>query len=268
MRGISTSGADIGLEPAAGITLDGIPLARANVALFDLQGVERIEFLRGPQGTLYGKNTTSGLINVLTKRPSFTPYFEASGTLGNRNLGEVRVTAEGALGATGLAARIDALYGTVDGYLENPNTGQVYGGRERKQIRGQLLYAATDVDVRVIGDYFRHDGTVNSAVYRVVGQTGAIITSLSGLPLIQSQNATDLSQVDDLSRRSETSESAGATAEGNWQTGTAGSPRSPLIAARHQAEAMTSTTAPPTLLTIRTTASASQRPPRNCAYRA
>ena len=219
VRGITTSGADIGLEPAAGVTLDGVPLTRANVAQFDLQGIERIEFLRGPQGTLYGKNTTSGLINILTKRPSFTPYFEASGTLGNRDLKEVRVTAEGALGATGLAGRIDALYGTIDGYLENPNTGQVYGGRERKQIRGQVLYAGADVDVRAIADYFRFDGTVNSAVFRVVGPTGAIISSLSGLPLIASQDATDLSQVDDLSRRSETSESAGATAEANWQTG-------------------------------------------------
>lgn len=219
VRGITTSGADIGLEPAAGVTLDGVPLTRANVAQFDLQGIERIEFLRGPQGTLYGKNTTSGLINILTKRPSFTPFFEASGTLGNRNLGEVRVTAEGALGATGLAGRIDALYGTVGGYLENPNTGQVYGGRERKQIRGQLLYAGADVDIRAIADYFRFDGTVNSAVFRVVGPTGAIISSLSGLALIASQDATDLSQVDDLSRRSETSESAGATAEVNWQTG-------------------------------------------------
>ena len=51
------------------------------------------------------------------------------------------MTAEGGLGGTGLAGRIDALYGTIDGYLENPNTGQVYGGRERKQIRGQLLFA-------------------------------------------------------------------------------------------------------------------------------
>src|SRR5689334_7313651 len=49
VRGITTSGADIGLEPAAGVTLDGVPLARANVAQFDLQGIERIEFLRGPQ---------------------------------------------------------------------------------------------------------------------------------------------------------------------------------------------------------------------------
>jgi outer membrane receptor protein involved in Fe transport len=220
VRGITTSGADIGLEPAAGITLDGVPLARANVALFDLQGIERIEFLRGPQGTLYGKNTTSGLINILTKRPSFTPYFEASGTLGNRNLKEVRLTAEGALGATKLAGRIDALYGDVDGYLENPNTGQVYGGRERKQVRGQLVYApSADLDVRVIGDYFRHDGTVNSAVFRVVGPTGPIITALSGLPLIASQDATDLSQVDDRSPRFEKSEGAGATAEAIWQTG-------------------------------------------------
>lgn len=219
VRGITTSGADIGLEPAAGVTLDGVPLTRANVAQFDLQGIERIEFLRGPQGTLYGKNTTSGLINILTKRPSFTPFFEASGTLGNRNLGEVRVTAEGALGGTGLAGRLDALYSTVDGYLENPNTGQVYGGRERKQIRGQLLYAGADLDIRAIADYFRFDGTVNSAVFRVVGPTGAIVSSLSGLPLIASQDASDLSQVDDLSRRSETSESAGATTEVNWQTG-------------------------------------------------
>ena len=143
MRGISTSGADIGLESAAGITLDGVPLSRPNVALFDLQGVERIEFLRGPQGTLYGKNTTSGLLNVVTRRPSFTPYFEASGTFGEREQREVRLTAEGGLGGTRLAGRIDALYGTIDGYLENPNTGRVYGGREREQIRGQLLFAAS-----------------------------------------------------------------------------------------------------------------------------
>ena len=219
VRGISTSGADIGLEPAAGITLDGVPLARANVALFDLQGIERVEFLRGPQGTLYGKNTTSGLINILTQRPSFTPALIVSGTYGERNQREVRVTAEGGIGETRLAARIDALYGSIDGYLPNPNTGKVYGGRERKQIRGQLLFEPSDdLSVRIIADYFRHDGTTNSGVYRIVGPTGAIITALTGLPLIASNEARDLSQVDDLSPRFEKSESAGATAEANWQT--------------------------------------------------
>jgi len=219
VRGISTSGADIGLESAAGITLDGVPLARANVALFDLQGIERIEFLRGPQGTLYGKNTTSGLINILTQRPSFTPGLIVSGTYGERNQREVRVTAEGGIGETRLAARIDALYGAIDGYLFNPNTGKVYGDRERKQIRGQLLFAPSDdLNVRVIADYFHRDGTTNSAVYRVVGPTGAIITALTGLPLIASNEARDLSQVDDLSPRFEKSDSAGSTVEANWQT--------------------------------------------------
>jgi outer membrane receptor protein involved in Fe transport len=219
VRGISTSGADIGLESAAGITLDGVPLARPNVALFDLQGIERIEFLRGPQGTLYGKNTTSGLLNVLTQRPAFEPRFEVSGTVGEWNQREVRVTAEGPFGGTQLAGRIDALYSSNDGYLENPNTGKVYGGRERKQIRGQLLYEpSADLSVRIIADYFRHDGTVNSPVYRFVGPTGALITSLTGLPLIASYDARDLAQIDDLSPRFETSDSGGGSAEANWQT--------------------------------------------------
>jgi iron complex outermembrane recepter protein len=219
VRGIATSGADIGLESAAGITLDGVPLSRPNVALFDLQGIERIEFLRGPQGTLYGKNTTSGLLNVVTRRPGFTPYFEASGTFGEREQREVRLTAEGGLGGTRLAGRIDALYGTIDGYLENRNTGRVYGGREREQVRGQLLLAAsTDISVRLIADYFHHDGTINSPVYHVVGPTGAIITALTGLPLIASDKAQDLSQIDDASPRFERSDGAGATAEANWVT--------------------------------------------------
>jgi outer membrane receptor protein involved in Fe transport len=219
VRGISTSGADIGLESAAGMTLDGVPLARANVALFDLQGIERIEFLRGPQGTLYGKNTTSGLLNVLTQRPSFIPSLIVSGTYGERNQREVRLTAEGRIGETPLAARIDTLFGAIDGYLPNPNTGKVYGGRERKQIRGQLLFAPSDdLNVRVIADYFHHDGTVNSGVYRVVGPTGPIITALTGLPLIASNEAQDLAQVDDLSPRFEKSDGAGSTIEANWQT--------------------------------------------------
>jgi outer membrane receptor protein involved in Fe transport len=75
------------------------------------------------------------------------------------------------------------------------------------------------VDIRVIADYFRHDGTVNSPVYRVVGLTGPlIIAPLTGLPLIASLEATDLAQIDDRSPRFEKSDSAGATMEANWQT--------------------------------------------------
>src|SRR6185503_5227120 len=107
-------------ESAVGITLDDVPLSRPNIALFDLQGIERVEILRGPQGTLFGMNTTAGAINVLTSRPSFDPHLEVRGTAGEWGLGEVRLTAEGAIVPTKLAVRLDALYGTINGYLENP----------------------------------------------------------------------------------------------------------------------------------------------------
>src|SRR5262249_9211230 len=143
LRGIHTSGADIGIESAVGVMLDGVPVSRPNIALFDLQGIERVEVLRGPQGTLFGMNTTAGSRNVLSERPSFEPDLEVSGTLGDRNRKELRATAEGAIVPAKLALRLDALYGSVDGYLENPNTGLVYGGRHRDQARGQLLFAPT-----------------------------------------------------------------------------------------------------------------------------
>ena len=219
VRGVATSGADVGLESTVGVTVDGVPLLRPNLAIFDLQGIDRVEFLRGPQGTLFGTNTTAGIINILTRRPAFTPEFEASGTLGERAQRELRLSAGGALVQSKLAGRIDAFWGAADGYLPNPNTGKVYGGRHREELRGQLLWnAAPEIDVRIIADYLHHGGSVNSPVFRVVGATGALITQVSGLPLVASFEATDLSQIDDATPRFEFSDSAGLSAETNWQT--------------------------------------------------
>jgi outer membrane receptor protein involved in Fe transport len=220
VRGVATSGADLGLESTVGVTVDGVPLLRPNLAIFDLQGIDRIEFLRGPQGTLFGSNTTAGIINVLTKRPDFMPRYEASATWGERNERELRVSAEGPLAGSKLAGRIDALIGAGDGYLPNPNTGEVYGGRHRQEARAQLLWTPTpDIDVRLIADGLHHGGAVNAPVYRVVGATGALITGLSGLPLIASQHARDLAQIDNDAPRFERNDSAGLSAETNWQTG-------------------------------------------------
>jgi len=220
VRGIATSGADIGLESTVGVRVDGVPLLRPNLAIFDFQGVDRVEILKGPQGTLFGTNTTSGIINVLTRRPTFDPEFEVQGTLGNRDLRDLRLSAGGALVESKLAGRIDATIGAVSGYLPNPNTGHIYGGRHREEVRGQLLgIVSADLDVRVIADYLHHGGTPNSAVYRVVGPTGALITRLSGLPLIASFHAHDLAQIDAVAPRFEFSDSAGLSAEANWRTG-------------------------------------------------
>ncbi|HXI99619.1 MAG TPA: TonB-dependent receptor [Micropepsaceae bacterium] len=220
VRGVATSGADMGLESTVAVTVDGVQLMRPNLAIFDFQGVDRVEFLRGPQGTLFGANTTGGVINVLTRRPAFmTSRFEASATLGEREERELRLSADGPLVTDKLAGRLDLVVGAVDGYLPDPNNGNVYGARHRDEVRGQLLFVPTsDSDVRVIADYLHHGGTVNSPVYRVLGATGPMIGQLGGVPLIASFDARNLAQIDDKAPRFEKSESAGVSAETNWYT--------------------------------------------------
>src|SRR5262249_31651249 len=132
---------------------------------------------------------------------------------------ELRASAEGAIVPDKLAARFDGFMGAVAGYLANPNTGNVYGGRHSEEARGQLLWVPSpEVNVRLIADYLHHGGSVNSPVYRVVGPTGPIISHLSGLPLIASLHATDLAQVDALGPRFELSDSAGVSAQTDWQS--------------------------------------------------
>jgi iron complex outermembrane receptor protein len=219
VRGVATSGADLGLESTVGITVDGVPVMRPNLAIFDFQGVDRVEFLRGPQGTLFGTNTTAGIINVLTRRPTFMPQFEARATFGEREERELRLSADGALVTSKLAGRLDVLVGAVDGYLKNPNTENIYGGRHRDELRGQLLFLPNpDIDVRVIADYRHHSGSVNSPVYRIVGVTGPVIGQLAGVPLVPSFHARDFAQIDDAAPRFENSDGAGASVEANWQT--------------------------------------------------
>src|SRR6185369_4965693 len=125
VRGVARSGADVGLESAVGISVDGVPLQRPNLSIFDFQGVERVELLRGPQGTLFGVNTTAGIISIMTRRPGFDPHLEVSGTLGEREQRELRVSAEGAVVPSKLAARFDGFIGAVAGYLPNPRTDNV-----------------------------------------------------------------------------------------------------------------------------------------------
>ena len=154
IRGVGTSAFNIGLEPSVGIFYDGVYTARASQSIGDLIDVERIEVLRGPQGTLFGKNTTAGLVSVITKAPDFDFGGEVEATLGNYDLQQVRGTITGPVIADSLAFRLTGFGTRRDGYFDNVVTGTDVNDRNRFGFRGQLLFQPSDdLDIRVIGDY-------------------------------------------------------------------------------------------------------------------
>ncbi len=181
IRGIGTTGDNAGLESAVGVFIDGVYRNRNNVGLTELGEVERIEVLRGPQGTLFGRNTSAGLINVITKGPDYEPSGYAE--VGYGNYGNIRAAAgiSGGLVEDFLAARVDVVFSERDGFLENVVSGQDYNNRDRVLVRGQLLLEPVDfVSVRMIADYSDRQEQCCAAVTIVPGPTQALIEALGG----------------------------------------------------------------------------------------
>ena len=153
IRGIGTVGDNPGLEGSVGIFIDGVYRSRAGMALTELGPVDRIEVLRGPQGTLFGRNTSAGLISIITAKPQFTPFVAGEASYGNYNMWRLEGTANAPLGST-VAARIDGVYLKRDGFLKDVISGRRVNGRDRWLLRGQLLFQpSADFSFRLIGDY-------------------------------------------------------------------------------------------------------------------
>jgi iron complex outermembrane recepter protein len=154
IRGIGTVGDNPGLESSVATFIDGVYRNRAGVALTELGEIERIEVLRGPQGTLFGRNASAGLINIVTKKPSFDIEGAAAFTYGNYDAIRAEASLTGPITADTVAARIDGVYFQRDGFLKDVVTGRTFNDRDRYLVRGQLLFAPQDnLEVRIIGDY-------------------------------------------------------------------------------------------------------------------
>lgn len=132
-----------GLEQGVGMYIDGVYFARPASATLDFLDVEQVEVLRGPQGTLFGKNTTAGAINITTKKPSFTPGSEVELNYGNFGFVQAKASVTGPV-AKSIAGRI-SLSGTQrDGVLKNVRTGDDVNDLNNLGVRAQLLYAPSD----------------------------------------------------------------------------------------------------------------------------
>ncbi|MEG6988679.1 TonB-dependent receptor [Pseudomonas aeruginosa] len=164
VRGIGNNPASDGLEGSAGIYLDNVYLGRPGMAVFDLLDIEQLELLRGPQGTLFGKNTTAGVLNISTRAPTFTTERTVEVSGGQDVYFQGRGTVSGPLGET-LAGRLSAYRTRDDGYIKNIHDDNYLNGGERQGARGQLLFEPNeDFSLRWIADYNEEDSSNGSMV--------------------------------------------------------------------------------------------------------
>lgn len=131
-----------GLDPGVGFYVDGVYYARPAAATFDFIDVERIEVLRGPQGTLFGKNTTSGAFNITTRKPAFTPGADVEVSYGNYGFVQAKTSVTGPLSKK-LAARLSFSGTQRDGTIENIRTGKYINDINNLGLRAQLLFEPT-----------------------------------------------------------------------------------------------------------------------------
>ncbi len=164
VRGIGNNPASDGLEGSAGIYLDNVYLGRPGMAVFDLLDIEQLELLRGPQGTLFGKNTTAGVLNISARAPTFTAERTVEVSGGQDGYFQGRGTVSGPLGET-LAGRLSAYRTRDDGYIKNIHDDNYLNGGERQGARGQLLFEPNeDFSLRWIADYNEEDSSNGSMV--------------------------------------------------------------------------------------------------------
>ena len=161
-----------GIEQGVGIYVDQVYYSRIASATFDFTDTDRIEVLRGPQGTLYGKNTTAGAINVITRRPSFEPEARAELTGGNYQFFQGKASVSGPLVDDVLALRLSTSITSRRGTIYNVRQREWQNSQDNRSVRGQLLWrAAPGLDLTLAADYNRQEPNCCVQYHARVGAT-------------------------------------------------------------------------------------------------
>lgn len=161
-----------GIEPGVGIYIDQVYYSRNATATFDFLDVEQVEILRGPQGTLYGKNTTAGAVNITTRKPTFTPEARVELTRGNLDFVQSKASVSGPLIGDTLAGRLSGSYTSRQGTVYNVTTGQHINELDNLGFKGQVLWQPSgNFKVTFSGDYTHQDPVGYGQVYARTGST-------------------------------------------------------------------------------------------------
>jgi iron complex outermembrane recepter protein len=189
LRGIGTANFSIAAEPSVSAVLDGVVLSTAGEAFADLVDVERVEVLRGPQGTLFGKNASAGVINIVSKRPTdaLEGFGEAGYFFGEGTEYRLRGGVNVPFSPT-VAGRFTGFYGDYEGNVRNvaPNVASRVNGYEHYGFRGVIEAEASDsLDITLIGDWRKSDDDCCAEIIGGPPLTAAGAVNTANLALIQ-----------------------------------------------------------------------------------
>ena len=157
IRGFGNGANNPGIEPSVGVFIDGVYRSRSAAQIGDLPNLERVEVLRGPQSTLFGKNASAGVISVVTRAPDGESRGKISATVGNYDQTVFKAQVEGGL-TDNIAFDLSGSFNNRNGYIKNEATGSDLNDRDRMSLRGQLVFnPSDDTRIRVIADYDKID---------------------------------------------------------------------------------------------------------------
>lgn len=181
IRGVSNNVRSIGADPSNAVHLDGVYLPRSSMALTELFDLQRVEVLKGPEGTLYGRNATGGAINVVTRAPTAKPGAEGFVGSGSLGLGRTQVAVGG--GTEDVSGRIAVAYTKDDGYTRNLSTGSGLDTNDFKAFRGKLRMAlGKNANLTFMAQASEDKGTLGYGVSTDTGITGAFYPYSLGDP--------------------------------------------------------------------------------------
>ena len=227
IRGVGTISTSPGVEPSVSTVLDGVVLARPGQSTLELFDIERIEVLRGPQGSLFGRNASAGVVNIVSKTPTNKSVQTLETTITDDEEYRVRLLSSGAIVPDKLLYSVGGLYSAYDGNVKNVLSGSTVNGSDRKGATGKLVFRPNDdLTLTLSADYADTKDDVPTGVFystdRVAFQTGFVTTNPTLAAILASTNITPSLSNRDVSANFDSyvaDKNYGGLAHADWRVG-------------------------------------------------